>query len=143
MVGKTDKLSREVPRQVAFVFPERAEWNRHMPLPHRGHEMGKCRFPAGDAAHLPPGEEARVWGGPASCGQTEVLHQHAPCALDFTHQRDRNKELSADGTGTGQRTAPSPARAPKVEPVFSRPEAEVRVGHGLRSQDWATPTVCL
>jgi hypothetical protein len=61
-------------------------------VPHPGHEMGKCRAPAGDAAHLPHGEEARVRGGQASCGQTEVLRRHAPCALDFTHPRDRNKE---------------------------------------------------
>jgi hypothetical protein len=41
--------------------------------------------------HLLHGEETRVWGDQAYRGQSEVLREHAPHALDFTHQRYRYK----------------------------------------------------
>lgn len=41
------------------------------------------------------GEETRVWGDSAYCGQTETIHEHAPNALDFTNQKGcRNRPLS-------------------------------------------------
>ena len=39
--------------------------------------------------HLLRGEETWVWGDQAYRGQVEVLRQHAPHALDFTHPRYR------------------------------------------------------
>src|SRR6266705_5204450 len=41
--------------------------------------------------HLLHGEETRVWGDQVYRGQSEVLREHAPHALDFTHQRYRYK----------------------------------------------------
>src|SRR6266403_4681322 len=41
--------------------------------------------------HLLHGAETRVWGDQAYRGQGEVLREHAPHALDFTHQRYRYK----------------------------------------------------
>ena len=41
--------------------------------------------------HLLHGEETRVWGDQAYRGPSEVLREHAPHALDFTHQRYRYK----------------------------------------------------
>ena len=117
MVGKTDKLSREVPRQVAFVFPARAEWNRHMPCLTADMKWGKCRAPAGDAAHLPHGEETRVWGDQAYRGQSEVLREHAPHAQDFTHQRYRYKDRIDEVEREKNRTK-SKVRS-KVEHVFA------------------------
>jgi IS5 family transposase len=36
--------------------------------------------------HLLHGEETRVWGDQAYRGQSEVLREYAPRALDFTHR---------------------------------------------------------
>lgn len=38
------------------------------------------------------GEETRVWGDQGYVGQSEVIHQHAPRAQDWTHRRYRYKD---------------------------------------------------
>lgn len=42
----------------------------------------------GDLLH---GEETRVWGDQAYCGQSEIIKQHAPSAQDFTNRRHRHR----------------------------------------------------
>lgn len=47
-----------------------------------------------DSAVLPEllhGEETRVWGDGGYLGQTEIIHQHAPRAHDYTQRRCRYK----------------------------------------------------
>jgi IS5 family transposase len=42
-------------------------------------------------ADLLHGEETRVWGDQAYRGQTDVIKEHAPDALDFTNRRYRHR----------------------------------------------------
>jgi IS5 family transposase len=62
------------------------------------------------------GEETRVWGDQAYKGQTEVIRQHAPNALDFTNRRYRIKHHVDEAQRAKNRTK-SKVRA-KVEHVF-------------------------
>jgi IS5 family transposase len=67
-------------------------------------------------AHLLHGGETRVWGDSAYTGQTELIKQHAPNALDFTHHKGtRNNPLWQ--AEKANNTAKSKVRA-KVEHVF-------------------------
>ena len=56
------------------------------------------------------GDETRVWGDQAYKGQTEVIHEHAPNALDFTNRRYRFKkridEIQRAKNGPNRRYAP-------------------------------------
>jgi IS5 family transposase len=66
--------------------------------------------------HLLHGEETRVWGDSAYAGQTEIIKEHAPNALDFTHHKaTRNNPLSA--AEKAKNTTKSRVRA-KVEHAF-------------------------
>jgi IS5 family transposase len=66
--------------------------------------------------HLLHGEETRVWGDSAYTGQTEVIKEHAPKALDFTHHKGtRNNPLSP--AEKAKNTTKSKVRA-KVEHAF-------------------------
>src|SRR6266705_6678045 len=67
--------------------------------------------------HLLHGEETRVWGDQAYRGQSEVLREHAPHALDFTHQRYRYKHHIDEVEREKNRTKSS-VRS-KVEHVFA------------------------
>jgi IS5 family transposase len=72
-----------------------------------------------DATILPDllhGEETRVWGDQAYKGQTEVIHERAPNARDFTHRRYRFKKRIDEVQRAKNRTK-SKVRA-KVEHVF-------------------------
>jgi transposase, IS5 family len=62
------------------------------------------------------GEETRVWGDRAYQGQTEVIREHAPDALDFTNRRYRFKNYVDEVQRAKNRTK-SKVRA-KVEHVF-------------------------
>jgi IS5 family transposase len=62
------------------------------------------------------GEETRVWGDQAYKGKTEVIHEHAPNALDFTNRRYRFKKRIDEVQKAKNRTK-SKVRA-KVEHVF-------------------------
>jgi transposase, IS5 family len=68
-------------------------------------------------SHLLHGEETRVWGDQAYRGQSEVLREHTPQALDFTHQRYRYKDHIDEVERAKNRTK-SPVRS-KVEHVFA------------------------
>jgi IS5 family transposase len=73
-----------------------------------------------DATVLPEllhGEETRVWGDQAYCGQTEVIHQCAPQAQDCTHRRYRYKNWIDEVERAKNRTK-SAVRS-KVEHVFA------------------------
>lgn len=66
--------------------------------------------------HLLHGAETRVWGDAAYSGQTEVIKNHAPNALDFTHHKaTRNNPLSP--AEKAKNTTKSRVRA-KVEHAF-------------------------
>jgi IS5 family transposase len=66
--------------------------------------------------HLLHGEETRVWGDSAYTGQTEIIKEHAPRALDFTHHKaTRNNPLSP--AEKAKNTTKSKVRA-KVEHAF-------------------------
>src|SRR5208282_1334883 len=67
--------------------------------------------------HLLHGAETRVWGDQAYRGQSEVLHEHAPRAQDFTHQRYRYKDRIDEVERAKNRTK-SRVRS-KVEHVFA------------------------
>src|ERR1700730_4759155 len=67
--------------------------------------------------HLLHGEETRVWGDQAYRGQSEVLREHAPHALDFTHQRYRYKHHIDEVEREKNRTKSSVCS--KVEHVFA------------------------
>ena len=67
--------------------------------------------------HLLHGEETRVWGDQAYRGQGQVLREHAPQALDFTHQRYRYKHYIDEVEREKNRTKSS-VRS-KVEHVFA------------------------
>ena len=72
-----------------------------------------------DATILPDllhGEETRVWGDRGYQGQTEVIREHAPHALDFTNRRYRFKNRIDEVQRAKNRTK-SKVRA-KVEHVF-------------------------
>jgi IS5 family transposase len=72
-----------------------------------------------DATVLPDllhGEETRVWGDQAYKGQTEVIHEHAPHACDFTNRRYRFKNRIDEIQRARNRTK-SKVRA-KVEHIF-------------------------
>ena len=72
-----------------------------------------------DATILPDllhGEETRVWGDQAYKGQTEVIHEQAPHARDFTNRRYRFKNRIDEIQKARNRTK-SKVRA-KVEHVF-------------------------
>jgi IS5 family transposase len=62
------------------------------------------------------GEETRVWGDQAYKGQTEVICQHAPNALDFTNRRYRFKKHIDEVQRAKNRTK-SKVRS-RVEHVF-------------------------
>jgi IS5 family transposase len=62
------------------------------------------------------GDETRVWGDQAYKGQTDVIHEHAPNALDFTNRRYRFKKRIDEIQRAKNRTK-SKVRA-KVEHVF-------------------------
>ncbi len=62
------------------------------------------------------GDETRVWGDQAYRGQTHVIHEHAPNALDFTNRRYRFKKRIDEIQRAKNRTK-SRVRA-KVEHVF-------------------------
>ena len=62
------------------------------------------------------GDETRVWGDQAYKGQTEVIREHAPNALDFTNRRYRFKKRIDEIQRAKNRTK-SRVRA-KVEHVF-------------------------
>jgi IS5 family transposase len=62
------------------------------------------------------GEETRVWGDQAYKGQTEVICQHAPNALDFTNRRYRFKKRIDEVQRAKNRTK-SKVRS-RVEHVF-------------------------
>ena len=66
--------------------------------------------------HLLHGGETRVWGDSAYTGQTEIIKEHAPNALDFTHHKGtRNHPLSK--AEKAKNTTKSKVRA-KVEHTF-------------------------
>ena len=66
--------------------------------------------------HLLHGAETRVWGDSAYAGQTEIIKEHAPDALDFTHHKaTRNHPLSK--AERAKNTTKSRVRA-KVEHAF-------------------------
>jgi transposase, IS5 family len=49
-----------------------------------------------DATVLPDllhGDETRVWGDQAYQGQSDVIHEHAPAAKDFTNRRTRRRGI--------------------------------------------------
>src|SRR5512132_1578420 len=62
------------------------------------------------------GDETRVWGDRAYQGQTDVIHQHAPHALDFTNRRYRFKKRIDEVQRAKNRTK-SKVRS-RVEHVF-------------------------
>jgi IS5 family transposase len=62
------------------------------------------------------GDETRVWGDQAYKGQTDVIREHAPNALDFTNRRYRFKKRIDEIQRAKNRTK-SKVRA-KVEHVF-------------------------
>ena len=73
-----------------------------------------------DVAILPDllhGEETRVWGDAAYQGQTEVIREGAPQALDFTQRRCRYKGQIVDPVAWAKNRTKSKVRA-KVEHVF-------------------------
>jgi transposase, IS5 family len=73
-----------------------------------------------DVAMLPDllhGEETRVWGDGAYQGQTEVIHECAPRAQDFTQQRCRYKGQIVDEVAWAKNRTKSKVRA-RVEHVF-------------------------
>ena len=72
-----------------------------------------------DATVLPEllhGEETKVWGDQAYRGQSEVIHQCAPRARDYTHRRYRYQDHVAEEERAKNRTK-SKVRS-KVEHVF-------------------------
>ena len=66
--------------------------------------------------YLLHGRETRVWGDQAYRGQTDVIHQHAPNAKDFTHHRYRH-DGQIDAVEQARNRTKSKVRA-KVEHVF-------------------------
>jgi IS5 family transposase len=73
-----------------------------------------------DVAMLPDllhGEETRVWGDGAYQGQTEVIHECAPRAQDFTQRRCRYKGQIVDEVAWAKNRTKSKVRA-RVEHVF-------------------------
>jgi IS5 family transposase len=73
-----------------------------------------------DGAMLPDllhGEETRVWGDGAYQGQTEVIRECAPQALDFTQRRCRYQGQIVDPVAWAKNRTKSKVRA-KVEHVF-------------------------
>jgi IS5 family transposase len=69
-----------------------------------------------DATVLPEllhGDETRVWGDQAYQGQSEVIHEHAPAARDFTNRRTRHRGVVDEEERSKNRTK-SKVRA-KVE----------------------------
>ena len=69
-----------------------------------------------DATVLPDllhGEETRVWGDQAYCGQRAVIREHAPNAKDFTNRRYRHRGVIDEAEKARNRTK-SKVRA-KVE----------------------------
>jgi transposase, IS5 family len=73
-----------------------------------------------DVAMLPDllhGEETRVWGDGAYQGQTEVIHECAPRAQDFTQRRCRSKGQIVDQVAWAKNRTKSKVRA-RVEHVF-------------------------
>jgi transposase, IS5 family len=73
-----------------------------------------------DVAVLPDllhGEETRVWGDGAYQGQSEVLHEVAPRARDFTQRRCRYKGQIGDEVAWAKNRTKSKVRA-KVEHGF-------------------------
>ena len=73
-----------------------------------------------DATILPDllhGAETRVWGDSAYTGQTAVIHQHAPKAQDFTHEKGtRNHPLT--GEQKAKNTTKSRVRAKGEHPFL-------------------------
>jgi IS5 family transposase len=72
-----------------------------------------------DATMLPDllhGQETRVWGDQAYQGQTAVIHEHAPSALDFTSRRCKRRGVVDKAEKARNRTK-SKVRA-KVEHAF-------------------------
>ena len=67
--------------------------------------------------HLLHGEETRVWGDQAYRGQSEVLREHAPRALDFTQRQYRYKHY-IDEVEREKNRSKSSVRS-KVEHVFA------------------------
>jgi IS5 family transposase len=89
--------------------------------------------------HLLHGEETRVWGDQAYRGQGAVLHQHAPQAQDFTHQRYRYKDRIDEVERAKNRTK-SRVRS-KVEHVFANGRQaieKVRSNPPSHSWNWTT-----
>src|SRR6266404_5790653 len=75
---------------------------------------------AADCTMLPlllHGKETRVWGDQAYRGQSEVLREYAPRALDFTHRRYRYKD-HIDELQREKNRSKSSVRS-KVEHVFA------------------------
>jgi len=73
-----------------------------------------------DATVLPDllhGEETRVWGDGAYQGQTEVIHEVAPRAQDFTQRRCRYQGKIVDEVAWAKNRTKSKVRA-RVEHVF-------------------------
>ena len=66
--------------------------------------------------YLLHGNETRVWGDSAYQGQTDVIHEHAPNASDFTNRRCRYKDI-VDEVEKAKNRSKSQVRA-KVEHVF-------------------------
>ena len=72
-----------------------------------------------DAPVLPDllhGEESKVWGDQAYCGQSEVIQEHAPRAQDCTQRRYRSKN-NVDEVERAKNRTKSQVRS-KVEHVF-------------------------
>ena len=72
-----------------------------------------------DATVLPDllhGEESKVWGDQAYCGQSEVIQEHAPRAQDCTQRRYRYKN-NVDEVERAKNRTKSQVRS-KVEHVF-------------------------
>lgn len=63
------------------------------------------------------GEETWVWGDSAYSGQTETLHQAAPAAKDFTHEKGRRNQ-PLDEAAKARNRAKSKVRA-RVEHIFA------------------------
>ena len=78
------------------------------------------------------GEETRVWGDQAYKGQTEVIREHAPKALDFTNRRYRFKKRIDEVQRAKNRTK-SKVRS-RVEHVFGVIKRRVRLREGALSR---------
>ena len=97
-----------------------------------------------DATVLPEllhGEETKVWGDQAYCGQSEVIRKYAPRAQDCTQRRYRYKN-HVDEVERAKNRTKSQVRS-KVEHVFGVMKLS-SASQRCATEDWRrTPTECL